>query len=174
MAEYRDDTDVDTGTESDTDTQSDTASDTQSDTETDTQSDTETETETETQTDPLRDGRYAGTVLFEVDVATVGLTDDCEGPIDLVVDEAAMPQIQGTMACEFVGPLSIFFPERFTGTIEGDIVGDPNVSGSFLMDLVVPIDDTWTGQFSNAGRLSGAMEGDATVVTYTASFAIWP
>ena len=120
-----------------------------------------------------------GDLAIDISVDVYGhvINDTCEGSISLLVDTSVSPHIDGTAECEFIGTLSAFFPDTYTGTVSGDYISDEELEGSLEMTVdSVELEANWVGS-DDGDTLLGEIETDTTTwekydVEYSGSFSI--
>jgi hypothetical protein len=158
--------------DADTDGDADSDADADSDTDTDGDGDADTAPTGDTGAPFAWAGTYAGqidaTISWQVSPSGPVQLLVCTGDVELVVDGAAQPTIDGTGVCD-TGY------DRWDVTLLGDLTIDPAAGGGVqFVHPMIPFAGPWTGGFAG-DTLSGDAVGDSgagyPLTTWTVTFS---
>lgn len=130
---------------------------------------------------PAWDGLYIGSIEVDAQITPYGespIALPCAGTASITVSESALPQIDGTLDCEFAPGYTL------PGTIRGAFSADLRAEGRIVVGLTsggyTPlVDGPWQGDLAlvdTGPALSGGFNGQfvryGTVFAWTGTFSV--
>ena len=116
----------------------------------------------------LYEGTYTGTFEADVTLTAFGITDTCEGAVELDVAIDGEPMIFGEASCAFSGLFATYYADDIIGAIEGDIFSDMDAEGDLYDDDEI-FSSIWTGIF-DTDELDATFVGEGTLLGYAYTY----
>lgn len=114
------------------------------------------------------DGTWDGIFFGEFWVTALGLTDTCDVPLDVIIEQGAAPELRGSTSCTLN---YTFFGVDFTDTkgitFSANITADPVLEGEVMVDSAV---EPWFGSFTDDDTLYGEFSGSTKVYGYKVEY----
>jgi len=131
--------------------------------------DNDCDSDTDLADECLYEGAYMGTFEADVTLTVSGITDTCEGTVELDVTIDREPMIFGEASCAFLGFFATYYSYAILGTIEGDIFSDMDADGDLYDDDEI-FSSVWTGSFGTTSELDASFTGTGDLLGYAYTY----